>query len=127
MGVKIGKKKTAEKAVSAKTEKKVPRKKSGVAGASVVKLEAGDENPLPLSTPMVTEAVEFHGEGDSFFHVIKGNHSAIVKADSKGEARETFMTMFGILDTAEKVQIGEVDEDQLDKFNLNKDGVILDL
>lgn len=134
MGVKIkkaGGDESSPKAAKKKTAKKTAETKKSRAGVpghtAIEKLEAGDENPLPLSTPVVTDAVDFKGEGDSFFHVIKGVHSAIVKADSKGEAKQAFMELFGIVDTSEKIQVGEVDEDQLEKFNLNKDGVILDL
>lgn len=127
MGVKIGKGNGGGKESKSKGKAKSPGKMKATAVTRVEpeKLAAGEDNPTPGLTAVETDAVEFRGEGDTFFHVVKGAHAAIVKGDSKGDARAAFMDLYGIVSTEEKIQIGEIDEDDLDALRLTNHGVIL--
>lgn len=123
MGVKIGKGNGGGEKKASKSKGKV--KATAVTRVEPDKLAAGEDNPTPGLTAVETDAVEFRGDGDSFFHVVKGEHAAIVKGDSKADARAAFMDLYGIISTEEKIQIGEIDEDDLDSLRLTNHGVIL--
>ena len=112
------------------------KKKNKVAKAAAHKDEDEDDdtalatasvgNDLAPDKLEVDEAeVNFAGEGESLFHVIKGDHSAIVRGDSKADAKEAFFKLFGIVDTNETIRVGKIDEDDLSSFKLNVFGVIL--
>ena len=123
MAVKIGK--GSGKGKGSKADKAPRVKATAVTKMEPEKLAAGEDNPHPGITAVETDAVEFRGEGDTFFHVVKGDHSAIVKGDSKADARQAFLELYGIVATEEKIQVGEIDEDDLDSLRLTNHGVIL--
>lgn len=113
---------------------KVKLKKSAKVKPEVPSDDEGDEMRAatagnvhaPDKVEVDAEDVVFRGDEDGdLYHVIKGDHSAIVRGNSKADAREAFFALFGILDTTESVKVGKIDEDDLASFSLNEFGVIL--
>lgn len=96
MGVKIK---------NSKKDKAAPEKKASKVSA------AQPGNPLATLHPSVAE---WNEDADAkTFKVELGNASqgAIIKADTKGEAKERFLELFGIQSTDQPLIVKEVDED----------------
>jgi len=123
MGLKLKPKKTKEEKEAAK-KAKAAALKSAVADRVEKKKDEADELP-PAGHKVDLEDVTYAGTGDQLFYVTleKAGHAAVVYGESDGDAKDTFLQLFGIVGTEHPLKAAKVDEDH--GYNLDKNGVVV--